>query len=140
MLYIEESSYHRQVAALRILADRDNAFLCLWLFPESDENAVAGYEVTPAQGLEPVTTYGDGTVPSRTQLIPASEEAFSALLAHEAQIKASCDSIALYSGSQASWYAATVGHEGMCIVREETSLSSLEKQGFNVLTKAPEWW
>lgn len=140
MLYIEESSYSRQIAALRVLAGRNNVSLCLWLLPESQEKVVAGYEVIPAQGLEPVTTYEDGMVPSRTQLVPASEAAFSALLAQESQVKESCDSIALYSGSHPSWFAATVGHEGMCISREDTSLSTLEKHGFHVSTKAPEWW
>jgi hypothetical protein len=140
VLYIQEGSYQRQVAALRILAGRDNGLLCLWLFPESQENTIAGYEVVPAQGLEPITTYGNGTIPVRTQLVPVSEEVFSALLAHEAEVKEKCDSITLYFGSEPSWYAATVGHEGMCIAREQDHLSRLKEKGFNVSTKAPEWW
>src|SRR5690606_5086966 len=114
--------------------------LCAWLYPESRRNTLAGFTVVPHQGFQPVTTYADGTIPSRTELAPATENVLIAFSESNSEVKAHCDSITLYIDGQSNWYASTVGHEGMCLVQDDKYLSQLQNAGFNVSTQPPDWW
>ncbi|HEY7884779.1 MAG TPA: hypothetical protein VIC08_07500 [Cellvibrionaceae bacterium] len=140
MLYIQEKSFIGQIKLLSTLVNLGDFKLCAWLYPESQRNTLAGFMVVPHQGFKPVTTYEDGIIPSRTELIQATESTLSAFRESKSEIQAHCDSITLYIDGQFNWHAATVGHEGMCLVQDDRYLSQLQNAGFNVSTQPPDWW
>lgn len=140
MLYIQDTVFLRQLDLLLFVAAAGRFRLSAWLYPDSGAKVLAGLKVVSHQGLRPITEYGNGTLPSRTELISANEETIRAFIAHESDIKAHCDSIALYSEGNSVWSAAIIGHEGMSLVRDESYLNHLEGAGFNVSNEPPAWW
>jgi hypothetical protein len=44
VLYVQEESFARQLELLRILADQGDFQLCAWLYPESQQKTLAGYD------------------------------------------------------------------------------------------------
>jgi hypothetical protein len=140
VLYIQEENYDRQLDLLRFLAGHGGFQVCAWLYPESQQGTLAGFRVVASEGVQPVTSYNNGTSPSRTELVAATDEAMAAIRRCESEMKANCDSIALYPEGGSEWCAATIGHEGMCIVHDESNLQQLQDAGFKVSNKPPAWW
>lgn len=141
MIYIEEKDFHRQFDLLAFLVGRMQFNICAWLYPESALKKLSGFEVTnnPFQ-LTPVTTYGDGVLPKCTTLVQASDVSLNSFKSSSSELKKNCDSLALYKDNESSWYAVTIGHEGMCLIQDDSLLSNLIGAGFNASTEAPAWW
>lgn len=141
MIYIEEKEFERQIELLSYLANSSNFNVCAWLYPESTVSELAGFEITDnKEMLTPVTTYEGGFLPKRTKLIPAIGNILPMFNSSKDELKANCDSLALYKDNEPSWYAATIGHEGMCLVQDDTLLEKLVSAGFNATSEAPSWW
>ncbi len=139
MIYVQEKDFGRQIDLLNFLIEQDSYSICAWLYPESTANSVATHAVTQSE-LEPVTSYGDGTLPKHTNLVPCSSDTLQAFTAAQTEVTKNCDSLALYKTNNSSWSAVTVGHEGMCLVRNESLLQQLIAAGFSASTEAPSWW
>ncbi len=141
MIYVEEKDFKRQIELLAFIASNHDLGLCAWLYPESKVNELAGNKVSDTNlYLTPVTTYENGVSQKCTALIPATSAAINSFGAAYSELKKNCDSLALYARGQSSWAAATIGHEGMCLVQDVALLKSLIQAGFAASTKAPDWW
>lgn len=140
MIYVIEKTHERQIELLSALSRSVTADICAWLYPDSNEHTLANLPVVEANGLIPITTYRDGSLPKRTQLVSCTEEVLSNFLSSKNQLRKHCDSIVLYINGASSWMAATVGHEGMSLVQDDSLLPGLVESGFNASLKAPSWW
>ena len=141
MIYVEEKSFDRQIELLSHLSAVEQLNVCAWLYPESSAEKLAEFNVNSfASKLVPVTTYENGFSPVHTELVSASPESMSAFRAAEKELSTNCDSIALYKENDLSWYAATIGHEGMCLVQDQSLLQGLIRAGFKASSEAPSWW
>ncbi|PLY05687.1 MAG: hypothetical protein C0625_12770 [Arcobacter sp.] len=141
MIYVEEKDFDRQIQLLSFLASLDDLTICIWLYPESTATKLAGIEVAQKSlSLTPITTYGDGSIPKCTVPTSASLTTMKLIGSSYNELKKNCDSLALYKKSESSWIAATIGHEGMCLVQDDTLLSCLIKAGYPASTRAPDWW
>ncbi len=141
MIYVEEKEFSRQVELLSLLAKANRCRISAWLYPESAVKEVAGYSVMNNNSeLLSVTTYENGHIPVCTTPVPADSKSIKAFSVSKLDVKKNCDSLALYKDGELSWYAATIGHEGMCLVSDERQMSNLIAAGFNASTRAPSWW
>lgn len=141
MIYVEERDFKRQIELLAFIAGSQDLNICAWLYPESSNSELAGFAVTDNPlSLVPVTTYENGFSPKCTVYTPAKVAAINSFGAAYIELKKSCDSLALYKNGQSSWLAATIGHEGMCLVQDESLLNSLIQAGYAASSKAPDWW
>ncbi len=141
MIYVEEKDFDRQIQLLSFLASNAELFICAWLYPESSSSTLAGFEVTDnPESLIPVTTYEDEFQPKCTLLVPANGTNIEAFSEAYPELKINCDSLALYKKSDLSWLAATIGHEGMCLVQNDEILNSLIQVGYPASIEAPTWW
>lgn len=141
MIYVEETDFNRQIELISFLAELQPILICAWVYPESKVTELAGYSVHDNQPLiEQVSSYESGTVPRRTELVQATEEHIKQLSDAKGSLKANCDSLALYPVHSNRWVVATIGHEGMCLVRNLDLLPRLRSQGFNASMEAPSWW
>ena len=141
MIYVEESSFERQLSVLEHIAGSIDCLLVAWLYPESSTMEVAGLAISDeATGLVPVTTYEDGTIASHTVCCTATPEVFDRLRIGSKDISAHCDSIALYPLEDDNWIACTVGHERMCLVSQDAFLSDLVSANIKATNEPPEWW
>jgi len=141
MIYVEEKNFGRQLELLKHLVLLDNMKVCAWAYPDLTAENLAGYSLMErASELEPITIYEDGSLPRHTELVPASLDSLASFEKVENEMTTGCDSIALYKDGELSWYAATIGHEGMCLVRSDVMLDSLVSAGFNASCKVPSWW
>lgn len=139
MIYVQEKTFEKQIELLSYLSENEKLNICGWLFPESNEKMVLGNPVVRSE-LEAVTTYSDGFKPYHTQPQVCSIDYISQIVASKKSIVAHCDSLALYRQGTKNWLAATIGHEGMCLVRDNTLLNQLLSRGFNASETAPNWW
>ncbi len=141
MIYVEEKSFSRQIELLKFMAVNHEFQICAWLYPESEIEVLAGFEVLSEKAdIKPVTTYENGVVPKHTKLVSATTETISAFCSAQKDVKANCDSLAIYPFETNNWVCATIGHEGMCLVTDKEMLQGLLGQGFNASAKAPSWW
>lgn len=141
MIYVEEKDFHRQIELLGFLAGNQPYSICAWLYPESKAREVAGFKVCSENVyIEKVTTYSGGVTPKHTELVPATKTNIKTYLDAKNELKANCDSLALYPEQLSNWIAAIIGHEGMCLVKESELLPGLLSAGFNATTEAPSWW
>ncbi|WP_101757327.1 hypothetical protein [Oceanicoccus sp. KOV_DT_Chl] len=141
MIYVEEKDFSRQIQLLSFLAGSTELSICAWLYPESSASKLASFEVTEnTKSLIPVTTYENGFQPNCTSLVPANESSINTFRSAHSELKKNCDSLALYKNSESSWLAATIGHEGMCLVQDDNLLNSLLQAGFSASSEAPSWW
>ena len=141
MIYVEEKDFNRQIQLLSFLAGGTKLFICAWLYPESSAKSLAGFEIIDnPRSLIPVTTYENGFQPKCTSLVPASDSNIEVFGTAYAKLKKNCDSLALYKESEPSWLAATIGHEGMCLVQDSEMLNSLLQAGYSASSEAPAWW
>jgi hypothetical protein len=139
MIYVREKDFDGQLKLLGFLASQDRYFLCAWLYPESRVSKVSGQPIENSN-LESVTRYGDGTIPRHTSLANCTKELLQSLSSSQAEIVASCDSLALYKNGAITWFAAVVGHEGMCLVKDDAMLDEIMAAGFVASLKEPGWW
>jgi hypothetical protein len=141
MIYIEEKDFDRQLELLTFLTDKGTYTVCAWLYPEATSPAIAGYAIdqTPS-GLQPVTTYYDGDKAKCTTPVPATKENLQAFFSDHSSFKNNCDSLALYKTTEHDWSVAIVGHEGMCLIKDDYLLNDLANSGYDASLEAPSWW
>ena len=141
MIYVEEKQSSRQFELLSHVSKLHDLMMCSWLYPECTPDSVAGFRVAEQQlDLQPVTLYEGGVKPSHTELVPASEENIAAVVEANDEVATNCDSLALYGPGESSWLAVAIGHEGMCLVLEDSLLPQLQAAGFSASTEPPSWW
>ncbi len=139
MLYINELSFQRQIDLLRFISNNSTLSIGVWLYPESKVSMIAGLKVTKSS-IQPVTEYYDGFKASHTELAKCTLEFLDRILLSKNEVFKNCDSIALYSHGKRDWEVATIGHEGMCLVKDATLFGQLQDEGFSVSSKPPSWW
>jgi hypothetical protein len=131
MIYIVEKDFNHQMELLSFLAHTNELNVCAWLYPESSATTIAGNIVIEnSLNFVPVTTYENGHLPGLTQFAKATKNNLSEYSAAQAELEKNCDSLALYKENDLFWFAATIGHEGLCLVRNNTQLTRLVKAGF----------
>jgi hypothetical protein len=141
MIYVEEKDFSRQIQLFSFLASGEDILICAWLYPESTSRSLAGFEITDnPESLIPITTYENGFQPKCTSLVLANDTSIKAFSSAYSELKKNCDSLALYKKSEPSWTAATIGHEGMCLVQDTEILNSLIQAGYSASSEAPAWW
>jgi hypothetical protein len=141
MIYVEEKDFNRQIKLLVFLASSQDLSICAWLYPESTLTKLSGFDVTQnPSSLVPVTTYENGFRPKCTIPISASASKINAFGSSYNELKINCDSLALYKNNETSWFAATIGHEGMCLIQDDLLLNILIQAGFSASTDVPNWW
>ncbi|OUR71125.1 hypothetical protein A9Q78_10475 [Methylophaga sp. 41_12_T18] len=141
MIYVEEKDFNRQIELLSYISSGKDLNVCAWLYPESDALKLAGSDVIENNiSLIPVTTYENGFIPKCTAPVKASIDSINLFSAAFNELKKHCDSLALYKNNESSWLVATIGHEGMCLVQDDSLLSNLIQAGFSAKAEAPEWW
>lgn len=141
MIYVEKNSFNRQIELLEFVASIQDLNVSAWLYPESSVMELAGIEVTDnLLSLVPVTTYENGFSPRCTAPISASCENIQLFSKSHEALKKNCDSLALYKNNNSSWLVATIGHEGMCLVQDESLLNDLLQAGYVASTQSPDWW
>jgi len=141
MIYVEEKDFNHQIKLLAFLASSQNLSICAWLYPESALTKLLDFDITEnANSLVPVTSYENGFNPKCTTLISASISNINVFGSSYNELKLNCDSLALYKNNEPSWFAATIGHEGMSLIQDDLLLNSLIQAGFSASTVAPDWW
>jgi hypothetical protein len=139
MIYVQEKDFNRQIELLIFLADKGNYSVCAWLYPESNTTSIGPHSIEQSE-LEAVTSYGANSKPNHTSLIKCSRDSLQIFISAKLEVVSNCDSLALYKENSTLWFAATIGHEGMSLVRNEALLPSLLSAGFSASTEAPSWW
>ena len=141
MIYLDEKEFNRQIELLLFVSRSKNLNICAWLYPESDTLKLAGYDVVENNlSLIPVTTYENGFIPKCTNPVKASIDSINLFSVAYNELKKHCDSLALYEHNKPSWLVATIGHEGMCLIQDDSLLHNLIQAGFSARAEAPEWW
>ena len=141
MIYVEEKDFNRQIELLEFIASSQDLNICAWLYPESNVTELVGIEVSDnSQGFIPVTTYENGFSPKCTALVLATPGSIRSFGSAYSELKKNCDSLAIYKKNQFNWFAATIGHEGMCLVQDNSLLKRLTQAGYAASTEAPSWW
>ena len=139
MIYVEEKSLNRQIELISFLSELTPVSICAWLYPESRTNTLFDVPVVRSD-LEPVTTYENGFVPYHTQLTDSSDKVLENIKSSTSALELNCDSLALYGNGSDKWVVATIGHEGMCLVRDDNLYKKLQTADFPVSKEAPSWW
>ncbi|MDP5240842.1 hypothetical protein Q9Q94_14955 [Uliginosibacterium sp. 31-16] len=139
MIYVEEKDFSRQLDLIRAISNAERSSFCAWLYPESKAENIAGWRVQKSN-LEAVTTYGDNVTPSHTELVNCSEGVIVSVSRAKNDVVAHCDSLVLYKLGATQWFTAVVGHEGMCLVRDDALSSLLQQAGFKVSSEPKNWW
>jgi hypothetical protein len=139
MIYVEERDFDRQIEVLETMSKDEEYSVCAWVYPEAPVKEIAGIAVVKTE-IEPVTTYGDGFKPFHTELAPLNSSYLLKFKSNQQDLIDHCDSLAIYKGKSTNWAAATIGHEGVCLVRDVTQFNKLKGSGFAVATEAPSWW
>ena len=141
MIYVVEKDFDRQLELLVFLASIEKYIFCGWLYPESKISACSGYSVTSnPENLIPVTSYGDNHKPKCTEVTLASKSSITSFCANKFTVIKNFDSLALYKTNTKSWSATTIGHEGICLIQDDSLLLEITGAGFIASLQAPEWW
>ncbi|MCU7945735.1 MAG: hypothetical protein KZQ72_03675 [Candidatus Thiodiazotropha sp. (ex Cardiolucina cf. quadrata)] len=141
MVYVSERKQCRQFELLELLTSEYECGLVAWRYPESKAYQLLGMPIISNKPpLEPVTTYENSTDSKRTDLIEITSNTFFEIAKNAGNLKRHCDSLALYKPQETEWFACTIGHEGMCLVREDAVIEMLAARGFNATKEAPAWW
>jgi hypothetical protein len=141
MIFVEEKDFNHQIALLSFLAESRDYNICAWLYPEQAVSELIGLSVSDNPlGLIPVTTYENEHKPKCTKLLAASKANFRLFSVAKAEILKNCDSLALYEVDQVNWAVSTIGHEGMCLVQDDSLINGLTRAGFNASLEVPNWW
>ena len=139
MIYVIENSLERQFELLQHICTLHKVEFCFWLYPDFDDTKFLGVEIVQSN-LEPVTVYADGAIPFHTPKQLCTHEVLEKNKLSHSELRIGCDSVALYKHGENTWLACTIGHEGMCLVRDDAILHELNTVGFNATTDAPSWW
>lgn len=142
MIYIEESSFERQLDLISALANQAPFDLVAWLYPESSIDSIIGAEISKSTAVNamPVTAYGDGFVANCTRRLRVTGVLINNIKQEKDRIMKNCDSLCIYSPESPEWQACTIGHEGMILVRDTALFGDLKSLGFNASLHAPSWW
>lgn len=116
--------------------------IVIWLYPESNINEIFNLELSSSrqENLEPVTTYQEGIAARRSERLNCDKEILDLILRNSSLISKNVDSLCLYRKESMNWVSATIGHEGMSLVRDDSLLDQLSQLGFPVSDTAPDWW
>ncbi|MDO3386607.1 hypothetical protein QWI17_12240 [Gilvimarinus sp. SDUM040013] len=141
MIYIEANGLKRQLELLALISKMESCELVIWLYPESRIRHLAGALVSKNHvNFVPITTYEDRTEPRCTSSLPAHSNSILALKTFISKLERNSDSIALYPAGEKDWSACSVGHEGVCLVKNERLLFKIQSAGFTASLTAPSWW
>jgi len=141
MIYIEETSFDRQISLLKHLSKNEDLEIIMWLYPESKSRNLCGIKLAP-KGLnegEQVTTY-ENFKPNKTMRTVVTLNLLAKIIDEKKAISDNCDSLVLYRPNEKQWLACTIGHERIIMVNDDNLLSSISSEGFNTTLKSPEWW
>lgn len=139
MIYVQEKDFNRQIDLFNFFAEKDSYSMCAWLYPESNATSIASYSIEK-NDLESATSYEGGTKPNHTSLVKCTRDSLQEFVSTKTEVTENCDSLALYKTNNILWSAVTIGHEGMCLVRDDALLKQLISAGFSASTEAPSWW
>ncbi|MBU1568056.1 MAG: hypothetical protein KJ630_20835 [Proteobacteria bacterium] len=142
MLYIETNSLDQQIELIKFFSCNGEYDAIFWLFPKSKSREICDLKLAPKDLLEgkPVTTYGDGYKPHKTRRVKLTKEFFYKISDSRKSIEKQCDSVVIYKPNEEEWLACAIGHENMCLVRDESLKPELSKFGFKVTSEKPEFW
>ena len=144
MIYIQESSFCRQMDLLSIVAQSQNEIsLIAWLYPETDMIPIAGltaavagdYIAVTSYGSEDNNEYGAHTTPKKFTTDLTKE-----LISNQAEALRLFDSLALYKNGEADWIASVIHHENICLVQNDDLIDALLKNNFRASVEPPAWW
>ena len=141
MIYVEEKDLESQFKLLEYISTLTGFTVVGWQYPEIRNSPIG---IFPSQSdrsnFEPVTNYSSGEIPIHTKPMKAKASKFAYVAKFKDELRKSFDSFCLYKNGSCEWYACTIGHEGMCLVRDESLLSALKSKGFRASLEKPEWW
>lgn len=141
MIYVEDKSLESQFRLLEYISTLNSFILVGWQYPEIFKSSI---EIFPShhqrEEFEPVTTYCNGELAIHTKPMRAKASKLSYVVKFKDRIISSFDSFCLYKNGSNNWYACSVGHEGMCLVRDDALLPLLKSKGFNASLDKPNWW
>ena len=142
MIYVEEKWFSKQIDFLRHLLKEGEFEVIIWMYPESKFSHLFGLNLEHGTDIsgKSVTTYGNGKIASRTARQPLTKELIDLAENHRRNVSRNVDSFVIYKPDEFDWLACTVGHEGMCLVQDESRLSNLINAGFNASSEAPDGW
>jgi len=139
MIYVQEKGFSRQIELLSFLSSVLPLSICAWLYPESKVKTIINCSLQRSD-LEPVSTYENGFVPFHTPLVACSETTLNNIQSLKSVITSNCDSLALYKSGSNNWVAATIGHEGICLIKDDELFNKIKSAGFSASKEAPIWW
>lgn len=140
MIYITEDDNTVIQSIFTRLAERSPMVLCAWLYPESEVDEIGDIAVVYSDStVEPYTEYGLDAACQRTELVEASEDHIHDLFNAPDATRA-IDNIALYREGEYEWYAVTLGHDGMCLIRDDILMKDLLSDGLAASFDPPDWW
>lgn len=141
MIYIQENGFKRQLELLAIIAGIDSCKLIAWIYPESRIKHIVGLLISKhSYDYMPVTAYEPEIKPTCTDKVTADPEFILGLKPYLIKFKRNCDSLALYPSGSKDWVACSVGHEGMCLVKDDSLISAIQGAGFSATLEKPVWW
>ena len=139
MIYVQEKDFSRQIELIGFLSSLLPLSICAWQYPESKVKTLLNSSLQRSN-LEPVTTYENGFVPFHTQLVNCTKSTLETIQSSLSVLTSNCDSLALYKNGYTNWVAATIGHEGMCLVKDNELYAKIKAAGFAASKEAPSWW
>ena len=143
MLYIQEKSFRRQVDLLYFLAELDEFEIIVWLHPESKLKHLFRFDLLHNDKYQgkPVTEYNDPTILIKRTIRQKLTTSFITRIYEFRRIfTQNCDSCVLYKSGEYDWYASTVGHEGMFLIRDDKKQNELVLNGFDATLEKPSFW
>jgi len=142
MIYVEEKWFSKQIDFLRFFLGEGELEIIIWMYPESKFTHLVGLSLEHGVDVlgEAVTGYKNSGIASRTVRQPLTKELIDLAENNRRNISRNVDSFVLYKPGEFEWLACTIGHEGMCLVQDESSLKELIGAGFNASVEAPTWW
>ena len=143
MIYIEDSRFEKQLALLRLVCRLAGAnILVAWACLEWNPKSLAGIPVNAeAHGLLPVTTYGNDHETGRsTRPVIFTARLENNLLRKKSKVIRCFDSIALYQPDVTDWFACSIYHEHICMVKDDSLFAEIRAYGFAADMNAPNGW
>ena len=140
MIYVEEKSQDKQLELIKYFSNYDEFTIIIWLYPECKITDLFSLAISNSLNYNSVTTYSDGYKPFATLPKCLNKKMIKLLNKNKNIIHEYCDSIVLYKGDDKDWFMSTIGHEGMCLVKDDMLLEELKKEGFSCSLESPDWW
>lgn len=142
MLYVIESDFERKIFMLNEFSKKESCDLVVWLYPESFLSKLLGvpFELYYEENLESVTTYGNNANVRRSYRLQLDQGLVNKIVMNKELCSKNVDSFCLYYKRKLSWNVCTIGHEGVCLVKDYGMYEFLRKLGYSVSKKPPVWW